>query len=143
MTEHTPTRRTVILGLCGAVAAGLGSALLAEGAHAATGVVVNSKGQALVTVKKVAALAKVGGIVNLGSVKGVPTAVVRTGPSAYAAIDLRCTHEGITVLNMGGSWSCPAHGSAFAANGAVTRGPALANLATVKSVLKKGVLTIG
>jgi len=143
MTEINPTRRTVLFGLCGAVAAGLGAAILADGAQAATGVVVNSRGQAVVTVKKIAALAKVGGIVNLGSVKGVPTAVVRTGPSSYAALDLRCTHEGITVLSTGSSWSCPAHGSTFAANGTRTRGPAMTNLASVKSTLKKGVLTVG
>ena len=143
MTGVAPDRRTVLLGLCGAVAAGLGSALLAEGAQAATGVVVNASGQAVVTVAKVPSLAKVGGIANLGTVKGVPTAVVRTGASSYAALDLRCTHQGVTVQSTGTAWSCPAHGSAYAVNGTVTRGPAMRNLASVKSVFKKGVLTVG
>ncbi|MDD2858926.1 MAG: Rieske 2Fe-2S domain-containing protein [Candidatus Nanopelagicales bacterium] len=143
MSEITPTRRTVLLGLCGAVAAGLGSALLAEGAQAATGVAVNAAGQAVITVKKVPALAKVGGMVNVGTVKGVPTAVVRTGAATYAALDLRCTHQGVTVQPTGASWTCPAHGSTFAANGAVTGGPAGRSLAGVPSKFAKGVLTVG
>ena len=143
MTEFTPDRRTVLLGLCGAVAAGLSSALLAEGAHAATGVVVNKAGQAVVTVKQIPALAKVGGIVNLGNVKGVPTAVIRTGVSTYTALNLRCTHQGVTVQSTGTSWTCPAHGSKYAGNGTVTGGPATRNLSSVRSTFKNGVLTVG
>jgi Rieske Fe-S protein len=138
-----PTRRAVLIGACSALVAGLGPALLAEGAQAATGVRINASGQAVITLRKVPALANVGGMVALGSIKGVPTAVVRTGATTYAALDLRCTHQGFTVLAGGGSWACPAHGSTFAADGAVTGGPAARSLAVVPSKLAKGVLTVG
>ena len=80
---------------------------------------------------------------NLGTVKGVPTAVVRTGASTYVAFDVRCTHQGVTVQSSSGAWACPAHGSRYAANGAVTGGPAARNLNSVKSAFKKGVLLVG
>lgn len=143
MTSVSPDRRTVLLGLCGVVAAGLSTALLADGAQAATGIVLASNGQAAVTVKQIPGLAKVGGTVNLGTIKGVPTAVVRTGASTYVALDLRCTHQGVTVGSANGAWACPAHGSRFAVDGAVTGGPASSNLRTVKSAFKNGVLTVG
>lgn len=143
MTSVSPDRRTVLLGLCGVVAAGLGSALLADGAQAATGITVQPNGQVAITVSKIPGLAKVGGMVNLGNVKGVPAAVVRTGASTYAALNLRCTHQGITVLPDNGAWRCPLHGSKYAGNGKVTGGPAQRDLAAVKSVFSKGVLTVG
>ncbi len=143
MTYASPDRRTLLLGFCGMLAAGLGSALLADGAQAATGIAVAPNGLAAVTVAKIPGLAKVGGSVNLGTVKGVPTAVVRTGASTYVALDLRCTHQGVTVQSANGAWACPAHGSRFAVNGTVTGGPAARNLNTVKSVFKNGVLTVG
>ena len=61
MTAVSPDRRTVLLGLCGVVAAGLGTVLLADGAQAATGIKVQSNGQVAMTVKQIAGLAKVGG----------------------------------------------------------------------------------
>ncbi len=125
------------------VAAGLGAALLADGAQAATGIAVQPNGQVAVTVKQIPELAKVGGIVNLGTVKGVPTAIVRTGASTYSALNLRCAHQGITVMPDNGAWLCPAHGSTYAVNGKVTGGPAQHDLATVKSAFKRGVLTVG
>lgn len=143
MTSDSPDRRTVLLGLCGVIAAGLSTALIADGAQAATGITVAANGQAAVTVKRIPGLAKVGGSVNLGMVKGVPTALVRTGAATYLALDLRCTHQGVTVESVNGAWACPAHGSRFAANGAVTGGPASRNLNTVKSTFKRGVLTVG
>lgn len=143
MTSVAADRRTVLLGLCGVIAAGLSTALITDGAQAAPGIIVATNGQAAVTVKKIPGLAKVGGSVNLGTVKGVPTALVRTDASTYVALDLRCTHQGVTVASANGSWACPAHGSKFAASGTVTGGPAMRNLNTVKSTFKNGVLTVG
>lgn len=137
------SRRAFLVGACGLLAAGLGAALLTDDAQAATGIKRRANGQVDVTVAKVPALAKVGGAVLLGNVKGVPTAVVRTGQSTYQALNLRCTHQGVPVTLQSGQWSCPAHGSAFALNGSVTGGPARTSLATVKSALNKGVLTVG
>ena len=137
------SRRTFLVGACGLLAVGLGAALLADDAQAADGIKRKPNGQVDVTVAKVPALAKVGGAVLLGKVKGVPTAVVRTGQSTYQALNLRCTHQGVPVSLKAGQWSCPAHGSSFAIDGSVTGGPAQTSLATVKSALNKGVLTVG
>ncbi|MFM8349750.1 MAG: ubiquinol-cytochrome c reductase iron-sulfur subunit [Actinomycetales bacterium] len=142
--EHlVASRRTFLIGACGLITAGLGTALLADDAEAATGIKRRANGQVDVTVAKVPALAKVGGAALLGNVKGVPTAVVRTGQNTYQALNLRCTHQGVPVALRNGQWSCPAHGSAFAIDGSVTGGPAETSLATVKSALNKGVLTVG
>lgn len=136
-------RRDFLVGVCGLVGLGLGAALLADGAAAATGITVLPDGRVKVEVAKVPALSKAGGVALLGNVKGVPTAVVRTGANTYRALDLRCTHQGVPVKQSAGQWLCPAHGSAFAMNGTVRKGPAIANLAQVKSQFAKGTLTVG
>ena len=59
------------------------------------------------------------------------------------ALDLRCTHQGVTVGKDGAGWECPAHGSRFAGNGTVTGGPAQRSLATVPSTFANGRLTVG
>ena len=141
--DLAPSRRAFLVGACGLLAAGLGSALLADESLAASGITVKPNGQVEVTVAKVPALSKVGGAALLGNVKGAPTAVVRTAQNSYRALNLRCTHQGVPVKLSGGQWSCPAHGSAFAIDGAVTGGPAASALATVKSRLRNGVLTVG
>ncbi len=138
-------RRAFLAGVCGLAAAGFGAALLADDASAATGIVRKKNGQVEVTVKRVPGLRQVGSSVLLGNVKGVPTAVIRTGPSSYSALNLRCTHQGVTVERMGDSWNCPAHGSQFAFAGGLERGPAQSPLASVKSAFnaRRGVLTVG
>ena len=142
-----PSRRAFLLGMCGAaaIAVGVGPALLADDAMAATGIKRKKNGQVVVTVSKVPGLSKVGGRVLLGTVKGAPVAVVRTGTSTYQALDLSCTHMGVTVRESADGWTCPAHGSQFAEDGEVTRGPAMANLALVRSRLnaRKGRLIVG
>lgn len=142
-----PSRRAFLIGMCGAaaLAAGVGPALLADDAAAATGIKRKKNGQVVVTVGKVPGLSKVGGRVLLGTVKGAPVAVVRTGASSYTALDLSCTHQGVTVRESSAGWSCPAHGSQFAEDGEVTRGPAMANLALVRTRwnARKGRLIVG
>lgn len=142
-----PSRRTFLIGMCGAaaLAAGVGPALLADDAVAATGIKRKKNGKVVVTVRKVPELRKVGGRVLLGTVKGAPVAVVRTGSSTYEALDLSCTHQGVTVRESANGWTCPAHGSQFAEDGEVTRGPAMANLALVRTRwnARKGRLTVG
>ena len=136
-------RRDFLVGVCGLVGLGLGAALLTDDAAAADGITRLPDGRIEVAVSKVPALSKVGGAVLLGNVKGVPTAVVRTGNTAYRALDLRCTHQGVPVKQSGSQWLCPAHGSTFALDGAVRMGPAIASLARVKSRFAKGKLTVG
>jgi len=115
--------------LCGSLLTALGtSSTLVESAQGATGVKKLSDGSVEVTIASVKSLAKVGGIALIGDVNGAPTALVRTGTTKYVALDLRCTHAGVTVKPKAGGFYCdPAqrgHGSAFTKAGAVSQGPA-------------------
>lgn len=128
--------------LCGALLTALGTtAASVESATAATGVKQLSNGSVEVTPSAIKALAKVGGIALIGEVKGAPTALVRTGAKRYAALDLRCTHAGVTVSQEGGGFYCApqsgGHGSAFTRTGAVSKGPAGSPLSKLK-VVEKG-----
>lgn len=127
------TRRDFLKGACAIAALSLGPALLADDAMAADGIHRRKNGQVALHVAKVAELARVGGAVNLGTVNGVPVAVVRTGTSSYEALSLRCPHQGVTVRASGSGWQCPAHGSAFALDGALRQGPARTGLTVVRS----------
>ena len=138
-----PTRRDFLRNVCAVAALAAGPVLLADEASAADGIIRKANGQVVVTVAKVPGLARVGGTVTLGSVKGVPTAVVRTGRRTYRAIDLRCTHQGVTVGRSREGWLCPGHGSQYARGGAVTGGPAERSLATVRTSFDGIRLTVG
>ncbi|MDO8307810.1 MAG: Rieske 2Fe-2S domain-containing protein [Actinomycetota bacterium] len=138
-----PTRRDFLLSACGIAALGLTPALLANEAMAADGIIRKPNGQVVVTVNKVPGLAKVGGSVNLGTVKGKPVAVVRTGTSTYRALSLACPHQGVTVARSGSNWRCPAHGSTFTADGTFVAGPAEGPLSTVPAKLSGKTLTVG
>jgi Rieske Fe-S protein len=138
-----PNRRDVLKAACGIAVLAAGATIFSEEAFAADGVTRNSNGTVTVDTTKAPGLKKVGGAVVLGSVKGAPTALVRTGANAYQALNLSCTHEGIPVKLQGSDWVCPAHGSAFALNGKVTKGPARQNLATVKAQVKGTQVIVG
>jgi Rieske Fe-S protein len=138
-----PTRRDFLKSVCGAAAIALGPVLLADDATAADGIRRLPNGRVTVTVAKVRGLARVGGAVSLGTVKGVPVAVVRTGPQTFRALDLRCTHKGTTVKKDGSGWLCPAHGSMYTGGGTVTHGPAKRSLATVPASYDGSTLTVG
>ena len=119
--------------LCGALLTALGtSSALVESAQAATGVKTLSNGTVEVTLASVKSLGKVGGVALLGDVNGVPAALVRTGTNKYVALNLHCTHAGVTVTPESGGFHCTpqrgGHGSRFSATGAVTNGPASAPL---------------
>jgi Rieske Fe-S protein len=119
--------------LCGSLLTALGATSSSvTNAQAATGVKKLSNGSIEVTVASVKSLAKVGGVALIGEVNGAPAALVRTGAKKYVAVDLRCTHAGITVKPKAGGFYCePAdggHGSAFSRAGAVSQGPADAPL---------------
>lgn len=115
--------------LCGALLTALGTTpAFVESAEAATGVKKLSDGSVEVTLASVKSLAKVGGVALLGNVNGVPAALVRTGANKYVALNLHCTHAGVTVKPQSGGFYCDpgrgGHGSAFTASGAVSQGPA-------------------
>ena len=130
-----PSRRAFLIGACGAAtlaAGGFGTALLADDAWAAKGIKRRKNGKVVVSVDKVPALKSDNSRVLLGNVKGTPVAVVREGDT-YTALNLRCTHFGATVEEDSGGWKCPLHGSQFALDGDLERGPALSPLAEYSS----------
>jgi cytochrome b6-f complex iron-sulfur subunit len=57
---------------------------------------------------------------------GKPLLVVRTSETTFAALSAVCTHAGCTVRYAAAAHdvACPCHGSTFALDGKVTRGPA-------------------
>ena len=66
------------------------------------------------------ALATMGVLVDVGHQR----AVIRTGPAAFVALSRICTHEGCEAFVRSNRVECDCHGSIFANNGAVLRGPA-------------------
>jgi Rieske Fe-S protein len=129
-TAPDPSRRAFLVGVCGAAAltaGGLGAALLADDAMAAAGIKRRKNGTVVVNVDKVPALRRDNSRVLLGNVKGTPVAIVRQGDT-FTALNLRCTHQGVTVNSDPSGWRCPAHGSQFALDGDLERGPALSPL---------------
>jgi len=54
---------------------------------------------------------------------GRSVAMYRDADGVYA-VSLVCTHLGCIVKTSGAGFECPCHGSHFAANGSVTKGPA-------------------
>jgi cytochrome b6-f complex iron-sulfur subunit len=62
---------------------------------------------------------------------GRTTALFRDAEGVYA-ISIICTHLGCIVKPTANGFECPCHGSGFARDGAVVRGPAPAPLAWIK-----------
>lgn len=133
------SRRSFLAGVCAVVALG-GSQIPAA---ANTAVKKLPGGRISVNLKAVPALAKVGGATRIGSVKGVPVAIARTGTSKYVAFNLLCPHQGVTVTQNEKGWICNAHGSEFEADGDLVLGPATKGLARVPIKISKGLATIG
>ena len=144
--DSTPalTRRQALraaAGACGLLALGTVFAAV-PAAEATTGIRRLSNGKVQVDLSKVSGLNAPGKAILLGVVRGVTVGLVRT-KNSYVALNLRCPHAGQPVNWTGSSWSCPAHFSAFAAGGALTRGPAMTGLARVPLVRSGQRLTIG
>jgi|DEB19_MinimDraft_3_1074340.scaffolds.fasta_scaffold55522_2 Rieske Fe-S protein len=139
--ESSLSRRAA---LCGIAAIVIG--VNPERAIAANGISMNSAGQVEVTLSVNPALKKVGGVVTFDLSNGSTIALVRTSASqsGFTALNLSCTHQGVTVMKSGSKWVCPAHRSAFALNGKVTKGPALSNLQTlkIKATTKNVLITV-
>lgn len=138
------SRRAVISGACAIVAlSGLG----ALPAAANTAVKRLANGRASVTLRKIPELAKVGGSVSIGNVKGRPAAITRTGASSYIAFHLTCPHQQINVSRTETGWKCEdangGHGSEFKANGDLVMGPATTRLPRLPIKVARGVATVG
>ena len=122
-TDKSFSRRSVLCGIA-LVAVGLSS----ESAGAATTAVgaTQSGNKIKFDLAKNKALAKVGGLVQIDLSDGSSLAIIRTaaGAKGISAINLSCTHQGVPVTKQGSGWMCPAHGSQFALNGKLIKGPA-------------------
>jgi cytochrome b6-f complex iron-sulfur subunit len=72
---------------------------------------------------------------------GRSVAVFRDAQGTYA-ISTTCTHLGCVVKATGEGFECPCHGSRFASNGDVKRGPAPRPLPWLKVSISGGTITV-
>jgi Rieske Fe-S protein len=133
------TRRTLFAGACAILA--LGGAEVPAAANAAVKKLPG--GRLSVDLKAVPALAKVGGATRIGSLKGVPVGIARTGTAKYVAFSLQCPHQGVTVTRNENGWVCNSHLSEFKPSGDLVLGPATTGLARVPIKVSRGVATLG
>lgn len=86
-----------------------------------------SSGAVEIKVAEQPELANVGGAIKLKPAGINDTILVwRSGPSAFEATSIVCTHMGceVEVAEGGKSLACPCHGSQYNADGTVRHGPA-------------------
>jgi len=64
-------------------------------------------------------------LANTGVIVEIPRerVVMRTGPTAFFALSRLCSHQQCDIDVKGDHFECPCHGSQFAADGHVLRGP--------------------
>jgi Rieske Fe-S protein len=133
------SRRSLFAGVCAVVALGG----IEVPAAANTAVKKLPSGKLSVQLKDLPALSTVGGAMRIGSIKGVPVGIARIGTNKYAAFNLRCPHQGVTVTKTDNGWMCQAHNSEFESDGHLVLGPATTGLAKVPIKVSRGVATIG
>jgi len=138
------SRRDVISGACAILALG-GLGTLPAAAN--TSVKKLANGRVSVQLRRIPELAKVGGSVSIGDVKGRPVAITRTGASSYIAFSLSCPHQQVTLTRTQSGWKCESdnggHGSEFKVNGDLVMGPATSRLPKVPMKVSRGVATVG
>ena len=71
-----------------------------------------------------------------------PICVYRINENEYAALWMRCTHQGTELQVFGDRLQCPAHGSEFDNKGSVQNGPADVKLRTFPVTIEKDQLKI-
>jgi Rieske Fe-S protein len=133
------SRRALITGACALVLLG-GSNLPSV---ASTAVKKLPDGRLSVRVRSVPDLADVGGAVRVGTFKGNPIGLARTGTSTYVAFSLKCPHQQVTVIRDASGWVCPAHNSQFEPDGDLILGPATKRLSRVPVKVTRGQVIIG
>jgi len=141
--EKEISRRTL---LCGVALMSAGISAAATPAIAATGVKILKNGKVEVTLKSNSALSKVGGVVRVDGVNGQSIALVRTtaAKTGYTAINLSCTHQGVTVQQSGNEWACVnGHGATYTLAGKNLIGPATKALKQLPIKVTASVVTIG
>ncbi len=100
-------------------------------------------GKLSVKLKDLTALATVGGAARIGSIKGIPVGIARTGTNKYIALDLRCPHQGATVDRTEQGWLCNVHLSEFESDGDLQLGPATTGLKKIAIKVSRGVAVVG
>ncbi|HXD24047.1 MAG TPA: Rieske (2Fe-2S) protein [Gemmatimonadaceae bacterium] len=84
-----------------------------------------SGGPFTVTLANFSSLASVGGVARVDPGTGAPTALYRSGASAFVALSMVCPHAGFAPIDItSAGFHCPAHGSSFSKSGALVNGPA-------------------
>lgn len=139
--ENGLSRRSVI---CGITLVALG--LLPNTAIASGNVKVLADGKVEIDLTKNSTLRKVGGVIEFQNGNEKSLALIRTSSAqnGFRAIDLSCTHQGVTVERSGAGWKCKlGHGAEYALAGAVTMGPATQNLRQVKIKVFKNKVVVG
>jgi Rieske Fe-S protein len=85
-------------------------------------------------------------ITKAPGVDGASILVVRTARETFSALSTRCAHEGCPVnAPVGGIITCPCHGSQYALDGSVVRGPTVYPLTRYLTYYHRvtGQLTVG
>ena len=83
---------------------------------------IPSGGPVTVQLSDFPALANVGTVVDIGHER----ALVRTSATAFLGLSRICTHQQCDTEVRNNRFECPCHGSIFAADGSVVRGPSIA-----------------
>lgn len=71
-----------------------------------------------------------------------PVCIYRFSVNDYAALWMRCTHQGTELQAFGDTLQCPAHGSEFTNKGFVQNGPADKKLRTFPVIIENNQLKI-
>ncbi len=153
MTDRpAPTRRGVLsAGAVAALGAGTLSACSSDEVSTAAGSAASAAGDAAASAVSSAAAGvaasltdiPVGGAV-VKEVAGQEVVLAQPEAGKVVAFSAVCTHQGCTVAADGAGLVCPCHGSQFdAATGAVTRGPATANLKSLSVSVSSDGVTLG
>ena len=100
-------------------------------------------GKLSVKLSSQSALSKVGGSVRVGTIKGLPVAIARTGNTTYTAFNLICPHQGAKVEKFADGWVCNLHLSKFESDGDLVLGPATTGMKKVPIKVTKGIATVG
>ena len=72
-------------------------------------------------------LAAQGTLVDVSNNVAPDRAVIRTGATTFLALSKVCTHQGCSTDVRNNEFDCPCHGSRFASDGSVIRGPSVAS----------------
>jgi len=71
-----------------------------------------------------------------------PICIYRFDAKNYAALHMKCTHQGAELQVFGDKLQCAAHGSEFSSNGVVESGPAQEDLRKFPIVIENNLLKI-